>query len=412
MGSLFSGTSLIADTDSWILWALIIAITAVSVFLSQRYKWASKLSAPVLCIIFAVILTNLNIMPQKSAVYSNITTYCIPLATSMMLFKANLRTIFKDTGKMFLCINVAAVAVVIAAVVSFFLMKGVIPEADKVVAGFVGSFIGGGTNRVAIATSTGMSETMQASTAFVNNFAMTLSIIALLWMPTSAFFKKRFPHPYQAEVEAKLAAGENNTVASASGSKNLTLLDLCKTAATAFVMVAVAMKFCAFFKRVLAAPEGASALQELPALVMGNSYVMLTLMSVILVYFFPKFFESLKGANEIGTFLIYLYFVTIGCPMNVSEAIRTVPLLFVFAILICAIQLGITLLVGKLTKQTIEESTVALNAAIGGPFTACAMVVSKGYEKLVTPSILCGIWGNTIATIVGLVLFAFLKTLA
>lgn len=77
-------------------------------------------------------------------------------------------------------------------------------------------------------------------------------------------------------------------------------------------------------------------------------------------------------------------------------------------IILGVFNIGILLIVGKLLKQNIEEITIASNACIGGPFTAMAMATSKGYQKLIVPALLSGIWGNILGTILGISIIGLL----
>ncbi|MDR0662911.1 MAG: DUF819 family protein, partial [Spirochaetaceae bacterium] len=86
------------------------------------------------------------------------------------------------------------------------------------------------------------------------------------------------------------------------------------------------------------------------------------------------------------------------------DVLFNAPLLFVFCGLIAFINIAWTLVVGKLFKQNIEELTVAANASIGGPSTAAAMAVAKGYDMLVVSAILVGLWGYIIGTPIGLII--------
>lgn len=202
--SLFNGVALIAAENTWALWCILAVIVAVSIFLEQKYKWASSLSAPVLAIIIALIAANAYIIPTASPVYDAAGTYCIPLATAMMLYQANIKTIVKNSGKMFICINIGIVATLVGAVIAFFAVKNSLPEVAEYVGAAAASYIGGTANFVAVASSTGLSETMISVGAFTENFIMTICIVVLLWIPTSNFFRKHYPNPYQTEIEAEI----------------------------------------------------------------------------------------------------------------------------------------------------------------------------------------------------------------
>ena len=139
--------------------------------------------------------------------------------------------------------------------------------------------------------------------------------------------------------------------------------------------------------------------------------MLLTIVSVIAVSLFPKYFENLKGAQEVGTYLIYVFFVVIGCPADIKDVLLNAPLLFLFCGLIAAVNIFTTLLAGKALRQNIEELTLASNANIGGPSTAAAMAVAKGYDKLVVPAILVGLWGYIIGTPLGLLLAEWFGTI-
>lgn len=401
--------TLFAGTDNWAIWAILVLITAVSIYLEQHHKWAEKISAPILAIIIAFVLANVRIIPSSASAYSVAGTYFIPLALSMMLFNANIKKIIKNSGKMFICMNLGLVATLVGSTVAYLCLSGVLPESAAVAGGITGGFIGGTANILAVSASTGASETAIGGMSFSANFVMTLAIVALMWMPSSAFFKKHFNHPHQAELDrGELPADTKTRSAAFWGKKEISLLDIAKTVATAFVLVTIATKLANLVGGWLTVDSSAGQLAQLPKMVFGNQYVMLTLVSVIAVQICPAYFENLKGSHEIGTFLMYVYFAVIGCSVNMADAVTTIPLIIVFALIVAAVHLVVILLTGKLFKQNIEEITIASNANIGGPFTAAAMAVSKGYEKLIAPALLCGVWGNTLGTICGIVIATLL----
>jgi uncharacterized membrane protein len=60
------------------------------------------------------------------------------------------------------------------------------------------------------------------------------------------------------------------------------------------------------------------------------------------------------------------------------------------------------LLLGWIFRLDIEHLGLAMNATLGGPPTAAAMAISKGWSDLVLPGLLIGLWGYTIGTACGL----------
>lgn len=128
--------------------------------------------------------------------------------------------------------------------------------------------------------------------------------VALLWMPTSKLFKKLYNHPYQEELEKEVGEDSGASMTAKFWKrKEISLLDIAKCVGVALGIVAVSSYITDFFATMLAVGEDAGALAQLPAMIFGNRYVIMTLLSIILVAVFPKFFENMNGAHEIGTFV-------------------------------------------------------------------------------------------------------------
>src|SRR5436190_5270196 len=84
-------TTLISPDDHATLWALIAIGTAVAIWLEHTYRWAAKLSAPVLALLIAMLLSNTRIVPADSPAYDFVGNWLVPLAIPLLLFRANLR---------------------------------------------------------------------------------------------------------------------------------------------------------------------------------------------------------------------------------------------------------------------------------------------------------------------------------
>ncbi len=395
--------TLISADNTWVLWALIIGSAAISIVLEQKYSWGAKVSGAIIALLFGLGMSNLRIIPTEAAVYDAVWGYVVPLAIPMLLFKADIRKIWRESGKMLKAFVFAAIGTSVGAFVATFLLKGAIPELGKIGGTMTASYIGGGVNFVAMTAVFKPSEYLVNSTIVADNLVMGAFFFVYMYIPSSKFFRKHFKLSYPNLDNNVVTNDEAENKAGAYWSrKEMSLKDIALTVAIAFGIACVSSVIGGFMGGVI--PEG-NFFFDMIKIIFSNQYFLITIITVALVALFPNFFDNLAGGQEIGTFLIYIFFVVIGIPASVMEIIVNSPLLFVFCIIIAAVNLLFCLIGSKVTNITLEEAMLAANATVGGPTTAAAMAISKGWEDHVIPSLLCGlagyVFGNFIALFVG-----------
>ena len=116
----------------------------------------------------------------------------------------------------------------------------------------------------------------------------------------------------------------------------------------------------------------------------------------------------MHGAQELGTYLIYLFFFVIGVPASIPLIIQQAPLLLVFCLLMVIVNMLFCFIGGKLIGGSLEEIILASNANIGGPTTAAGMAIAQGWNKLVGPCMLVGTFGYVVGTYLGIVVGSLL----
>jgi uncharacterized membrane protein len=395
--------TLISADNTWVLWALIISSAAISIVLEQKYSWVAKVSGAIIALLFGLGMSNLRIIPTEAPVYDAVWGYVVPLAIPMLLFKADIRKIWRESGRMLKAFVFAAIGTSVGAFVATFLLKGAIPELGKIGGTMTASYIGGGVNFVAMTAVFKPSEYLVNSTIVADNLVMGAFFFVYMYIPASKFFRKRFKLSYPNLDNNVVINDEAENKAGAYWSrKEMSLKDIALTVAIAFGIACVSSVIGGFMGGVV--PEG-NFFFEMIKIILSNQYFLITIITVSLVALFPNFFDNLAGGQEIGTFLIYIFFVVIGIPASVMEIIVNSPLLFVFCIIIAAANLLSCLIGSKVTNITLEEAMLAANATVGGPTTAAAMAISKGWEEHIIPSLLCGlagyVFGNFIALFVG-----------
>ncbi|MGM9919741.1 MAG: DUF819 domain-containing protein [Bhargavaea sp.] len=401
-------TTLIKPEDTWLLWAFLAGWAAVSIYLEQKYKWASKVTGAIIALAGALILSNLNIIPTDAPAYDAVWTYVIPLAIPLLLYQANLKRVWNESGRLLILFLISSVGTVVGAYIAFFSLSAFIPELSKIAAVMTGSYIGGSVNLAALSAKFDVSEGMLSSTIVADNLMMALYFFVLIAIPAIGFFRRNFPTPHIDHVEQSAGDEAGTLAASYWQRKEISLKDIALSAGSAFVIVAISFKMAEIFGTII--PDEGTGWQLLGGL-LGDKYLMLTTITVAAVTLMPKFFDSLNGAQEIGTYLIYIFFVVIGVPASLPLLIQNAPLLLVFVFLMVLANMVVTFGVGRLFKFSLEEMIVASNANIGGPTTAAAMAIAKGWKDLIVPVMLVGtmgyIIGNYIGTIVGNMLGGF-----
>ncbi|WP_027955752.1 DUF819 domain-containing protein [Halobacillus kuroshimensis] len=392
----------ISSDNTWALWSFLTGWAAISIYLEQKYKWASKISGAIIALIGAMVLANLNVIPLESSVYDAVWNYVVPLAIPLLLFQANIKKVWQESGRMLTIFLLSSIGTVAGTIISFMLLRDVIPHLDKIGAMMAGSYTGGGVNFAAMAAKFETPSELVSATVVADNMMMATFFFVLMAIPTFSFFRDIFRTPHIDEVESGVAGDESETqAASFWKGKEISLKDIAISVASAFALVTVSFNLADFFAGVLPGGEDVNIIYQVLGGIIGDRYLMLTTLTVLVVSLFPRQFESIKGTQEIGTFLIYLFFVVIGVPASIAIVFTTSPLLLVFVLIIVLMNVLFSLVLGKLFKFNLEEILLASNANMGGPTTAAAMAIAKGWHKLIVPILLVGTLGYIIGNYIG-----------
>lgn len=390
--------SLISPDESWLLWGFLVGWAAISIYLEQKFEWASKLSGAIIALVGAMLLANFGVIPIESPTYDIVWAYVVPLAIPLLLFQSNIIRIWKESGRLLMIFLISSIGTVAGATIAFFLLRNHIPVLNEIGAMVSASYTGGSVNFAAMATRFDVDGETVSSTVVADNLLMALYFLVLIAIPAVGFFKKNYKTPYIDELEKN---GENNDNQAASywKRKEISLSDIALAVGSSFVIVAVSFKLAEFFTNVI--PADANIFLTVLRGIIGDDYLMLTTITLLLVSFIPKYFSSINGAQEIGTFLIYIFFVVIGVPASIPLIIQNAPLILLFAAIIVFINMIISFSFGRLFKFSLEEIILASNANIGGPTTAAAMAISRGWTKLVGPILIIGTLGYIIGNYIG-----------
>src|SRR5660398_125325 len=119
-----------------------------------------------------------------------------PLAIPLLLFKADVRKIWRESGRIMGIFLISSAGTMVGAIVGFIILKDYVPELYKVGAMMAGSYTGGSVNFAAMAETFQAPGELASAAVVSDNLLMALYFFVLIAIPTSNFFLSKFGHPY------------------------------------------------------------------------------------------------------------------------------------------------------------------------------------------------------------------------
>jgi uncharacterized membrane protein len=380
-------TSLIAPDNSFAVWAALIAIAAFG-FWCERYPFGRKYSGVMLLISLAILLSNLRVIPTAAPAYDAVWEYIVPIAIPLLLFQADLRRIFTESGKTLVAFAIGS-ATVVAGVFTAVALIDIGAEENKLAGIFTGTYIGGSLNFAAIATATEFpDETLLSAAVAADNIITNLHILVIILLPGLAWVQRFFPARRNLVTPAQVAANDEPV----HRVQDLDVAGLVAAFALAFALAAAG----AWIGSIIGRPQYA---------------ILATTLLAVLVATFGRSFvrNSLSGFNEAGTALMFIFLATIGASADVWRLVETAPVLFLFALVVVSVHFVVLLVIGRLVRLDIAEICIASAVCVGGPASAPAIASAKGWHDLVVPGTLAGSFGYAIGSFIGISVWEWLR---
>ncbi len=390
-------TTLISADSTILIVGIILVIVSVGVTLEQRYKWASIVGAVFICIFCGFLMTNLNIISRDSAALGGIDSIILLVSLPMFLFKADLRSIFKQTGKQFVIFHFAAVGSIAAALLAFLVFRNN-PDMIQVLPVMTGGAVGGTVNCVAVGKIFGISNEAVSAYLAADNVAFLFMVLLLNLLHRTGFIKRLLPRPYTDKIEQSvdqeaLKAEGKTLTAGFWGGKEISMKDMAYTLTASFMIIGVSQLITNFLSTL--------NLPNFVNLIFANQFMILTIITVALATIFPNFFGNLKGGMELGNIGFLMWFTVIGMFADLRTVLENGILVVFMMITVFLINMAFSIIGSKICKGTWEEAVMASMATIGGPSTCASIGASFGWSDAIIPGMLVGLWGYIIGNYCG-----------
>lgn len=368
--------TLIAENDIFSLGAILIGLAWIG-FYVDTHRIGRKTSGVIWVLGCAMLLSNFNIIPFDTPTYGFVGGSLVPLAIPLLLFKADLRRIFRESGMVMVTFLIASVATIVGAVLGFYMFD--LGEIGPKVAGvYTGGYIGGAVNFLAVSEAVEMTKTQFAVSISASSVVSMIALMLLIAIPSVRWIVGKIPSNFLDEMSEQEKSDLVNT-----DTPRLLLTHVTGAIALSFVICAAAQ-------------------------MVGNSLGMsnynilfITLITLLVANLLPKVMNSLEGEFELGMLFMYIFFAAVGAGTDATRFLGPAFVLFLYGMTIILVHLVMVLFIAKLLKVDLAEAVVASGAALVGPSVTAAIAISRGWRTLVTPAIMCGIFGYAIATFIG-----------
>lgn len=397
---------LISADNHLLLWTFLMLAASVAIYIELNCRWAAKIPGAVLALLIALAASNFGLIPTDAPAYDAVWGYIVPLAIPLLLFQLDLHALFKESGRLLIIFLISSVGTMLGALIGFFMLKDHIPELSKITGMISASYTGGGVNFAAMTARLEPSKDITAATIVADNLMMACYFFILIGISGSYAVRKIWGSPYQDELD-KNGTSNQNMAADYWQTKPISLQSIALSLGASIAIVAVAFTVSKWLKGILG--EGSNMATNMLFSLVTDKYLLLTSLTLLVIALFRNGVRKLDGSQELGTYGIYLFFVVIGIPASIPLIIQNAPLLFVFTLTVAMVNLLITLIFGKLLKFSIEEIVLACNANVGGPTTAAALAIGKGWRDLIGPILLIGTVGYIIGNYIGMFIYGLIQ---
>jgi len=378
---------LIAPDHSLVIFTILVLAAAAGI-VGEAKGWYGKVSGVFITILGCAMLVTFGVIPSASdqhievPAYQFVFTYFVPFSIPPLLFNAQIKKIWREAGRLTLSFLLGTLGVILGAILAYWIFN-LGPETSKVASVFIGTYTGGSVNFMSVAAALDFVRSpLFAACVAVDNVYTNVYFLLIFTIPAWGIIRRFYPYYSEEEQEAI----EHKTKQNA----NFSIDDLAQILLITAAIVALGVGLN-------------TPLQQWLHTSIQMDIVVITLLTLLLVNAFPRYFSTLEPtAFPIGVWMMFVFIAAIGAASDIKAIIHSSPAIIGFVSVILAVHFLFIMLTGYWLKFSLKEIAIASIANIGGPSVSAPMAANYGMRLAVTPAILIAILGYVIGTILGI----------
>lgn len=373
-----------------VLAGLLFFLPGLAFWLTKKYSWAKYVSAPGFCYLFGILLSNFHIAPAEHELYDLVSTYAVYMALAMVLFSVNIKSWLKLAKNAIIGMLTASIGVFIIAIITGIIFAPKIdPEHGwKLTGMLIGTYTGGSMNLAAVGKALDTpSELFVTTNAADIIFGSIFLPIQLALIPFFERMKVKKLSP-----EALLGQGqsaEEIEKVKKEGywhKKSWNFYDFIYTVSLAGLIMAVSYAISRAFDFGM----------------WKGSVNMLLLTTLSLLAASTKPVSQLVGNEEVGMYLLHVFFVSAGATAYIPNLLQSSPYVAIWVVIAIYLSTIVHYFIStKVMKIDYQTALVTAQAAVGGPSSAMALPIAAQWPALAVTGIVCGLIGYAIGNYLG-----------
>jgi uncharacterized membrane protein len=288
--------------------AIFLLFPALAIYLCYRYPAVNKIGTVILCYLAGITIGNMGILPSGfELVQKNLSEISVVLALPLLLYSMDIKKWSRLAGRTILSFALATVAIIIIALIGYFIIKGNRADAWKLAGLAIGVYTGGTPNLAAIKAALEVDAT---TFIIFHTYDTVISLIYIVFCVTIAqrFFLLFLP------------AFEGNNGVDSADAEHLEAEDI--------------HSYGGMLRKNYVLPLGKALLLTIAVVAISvgvgslvhahyaTTVIILLITSLGIALSFVPRIRSIEKTFQLGMYIIYVFCLTVGSMANFSTIIN------------------------------------------------------------------------------------------
>jgi uncharacterized membrane protein len=367
----------------------VILFPALAIMFCRWSKVLKFISPIIICYLIGIIIGNTVQQWLNKEMLTTVYELSVCLAIPVLLFSSNFFRWLGHSRTTFLSFFFAVLAVVTGSVITFFIFRHNIPDANKISGMLIGVYTGGTPNMSAIGLALGVDEEIFLLLNSADIFFCAFYFIFLITVAKKFFslFLPAYKDYGPSDTAASVPAGDTKTI-----STKKRILTVSITIIISSLILAAAFAISRLFWGEPVTPV-----------------IILVITTLGIAFSFSKKIYTLEGTFDTAEYLLLIFAVAVGAMADFRELLASSSTIFFYLGTMLGISIILQFGLAAIFRIDADTSIITSAAGIFGPAFIGPVAEGIRNRQVIVPGITMGLLGYAIGNYLGLAVSFLLK---